>query len=271
MQAVGSQVVELVKAGLSRNEIARRLGVTSSTVSYHIARGRINGADHDARPSIRAPEARYQIATRERVASLLTEGLSRAEIARRLGLSKATVSYHARRLSAPVDGRCARRYDWPAIQRYYDHGHSVRDCQAQFGFSSRTWQAAVKRGAITARPAAMPIDELLVAGTYRGRHNLKRRLLEEGVKEPRCEDCGLTEWRDRPVSFALHHVNGDRHDNRLGNLKLLCPNCHSQTDNFSGRSGHRARSAVAPSLLPEALAPGSNGSTAAARAAAQRD
>lgn len=52
----------------------------------------------------------------------------------------------------------------------------------------------------------------------------------------RCEKCGLDEWRGSPLSLALHHVNGDRHDNRLANLQLLCPNCHSQTDNFAGRN-----------------------------------
>jgi hypothetical protein len=138
-----------------------------------------------------------------------------------------------------VDARCARRYDWEAIQRYYDLGHSVRACQAQFGFSLQTWHAAVKRGAIVARPAALPMDQLLAAGTYRSRHNLKLRLLKEGLKSARCEACGLTEWRERPISFALHHVNGERDDNRLVNLELLCPNCHSQTDTFAGRNGHR--------------------------------
>ena len=62
------------------------------------------------------------------MAQLLAEGLSRVEIARRLGLSKATVSYHARRLGEVIDDRCARRYDWDAVQRYYDEGHSVREC-----------------------------------------------------------------------------------------------------------------------------------------------
>jgi DNA-binding transcriptional ArsR family regulator len=191
----------------------------------------------DFLPSV--PEAFQQIKTRMLVAELLDAGPSRAEIARRLGLSKATVSYHARRLGGAVDDRCARRYDWEAIQRYYDLGHSMRDCQAQFGFSAQSWHAAVQRGAIVARPAALPMDQLLAAGTTRGRHNLKLRLLKEGLKTPQCEECGLTGWRERPISFALHHVNGDRQDNRLENLRLLCPNCYSQTDNYAGRSGRR--------------------------------
>jgi Zn finger protein HypA/HybF involved in hydrogenase expression len=67
--------------------------------------------------------------------------------------------------------------------------------------------------------------------------NLKARLFQAGLKEQRCERCGIADWRGNPLSFALHHVNGDRHDNRLENLEIMCPNCHSQTDNFARRNG----------------------------------
>jgi DNA-binding CsgD family transcriptional regulator len=83
--------------------------------------------------------------TRAEVARLLGLGVRRVEIARRLGVSKATVSYHARRLGQPVDERCARRYDWEAVQRYYDAGRTVRECIDAFGFSSASWFEAVKR------------------------------------------------------------------------------------------------------------------------------
>jgi hypothetical protein len=170
---------------------------------------------------------------------MLNSGVTRAEIARRLRITKATVSYHARRLGAPIDAGCARRYDWQEVQRYYDAGHSVRDCIAEFGFSSAAWFEAVKRGAVVSRPAWTPINELFVAGTYRGRYNLKSRLLRNGLKDGRCERCGLAEWRGESITLALHHVNGVRNDNRLKNLQLLCPNCHSQTDSYAGRNGGR--------------------------------
>lgn len=134
----------------------------------------------------------------------------------------------------PADARFARRYDWNAVQQFYDEGHTVRECQEHFGFSTETWYSARQRGDVVARPIAMAVSELL-AGP-RGRQHLKKRLLREGLLTEACDDCGITEWRDRPLSLALHHVNGDPHDNRLENLQLLCPNCHSQTENFAGRN-----------------------------------
>lgn len=82
------------------------------------------------------------------------------------------------------------------------------------------------------------MDKLLVAGRVAtSRYSLKLRLLATGLKSARCEECGLEEWRGRALSLALHHLNGDRHDNRLINLQLLCPNCHSQTENYAGLTG----------------------------------
>ncbi len=182
---------------------------------------------------------RSTVATRERVAALLGEGLSRAAVARRLGLTKGTVSYHARRLGEPIDDRCRRRYDWSAIQAYYDAGNSMRDCQAAFGFSSHSWADAVARGAITPRPGYRPLEEVFAAHTHRSRGHLKQRLLTAGLKANRCERCGIDRWLGEPITMSLHHINGDRLDNRVENLQLLCANCHSQTDTFSGRNGFK--------------------------------
>jgi len=183
--------------------------------------------------------------TRQRVATLLALGLGRLEIARHLGVSKSTVSYHARRLGEPMHEKATRRYDWAEVQRYYDEGHSITECQLRFGFARETWNAARRRGTIEPRPQAIPIDQLLIAGRARNRTHVKSRLLGSGLKENRCEDCGIVAWRGRPLSMALHHINGDGNDNRLENLRLLCPNCHSQTENFAGRNSRSRRLAKA--------------------------
>ncbi len=133
-----------------------------------------------------------------------------------------------------------RRYDWAEVQAYYDEGHSYRQCHLEFGFCAASWDKARKRGEVTPRPAGMPIEELLVG--RRCRTHVKLRLIRAGLLENRCDECGLTDWRGRPLSIHIDHINGVRGDNRLENLRMLCPNCHSQTDTFGGRNMKRGRS-----------------------------
>lgn len=63
-------------------------------------------------------------------------------------------------------------------------------------------------------------------------NELKLKLYSENLKEEKCEECEITEWMNSPIVFELHHVDGDIHNNNLDNLKILCPNCHSQTNDF---------------------------------------
>ncbi len=172
---------------------------------------------------------------------MVRSGKTVSEIAAALGVSKPTICYHLRKLGYPPSQKFARRYDWAEVQRYHDAGHDRRACQERFGFSKQAWHAAVGRGVILPRPHVIPVENLLVVGrAATKRTHLKLRLVGEGLKSNRCEECGIVEWRGRPLAMALHHRNGDGTDNRLANLQMLCPNCHSQTDNFGGRNRGRA-------------------------------
>lgn len=138
-----------------------------------------------------------------------------------------------------------KRYNWIEIQAYYDEGHSTRDCMNHFGFTAAAWEKARKRGEIQARRnQGMPIDKLLTGP--RGRTHLKGRLLRAGLLQNRCNECGLTEWRGRPLNAHIDHINGIKDDHRLENLRMLCPNCHSQTNTYGGRNLKRRRALQEP-------------------------
>jgi hypothetical protein len=82
----------------------------------------------------------------------------------------------------------------------------------------------------------LPLSEILVEGSTYHRGHLKDRLFAEGIKQPRCELCGQGEvWRGRPMALILDHINGIPNDNRLENLRVVCPNCSATLDTHCGR------------------------------------
>lgn len=83
---------------------------------------------------------------------------------------------------------------------------------------------------------AIPLEEVLVKNSKYSRGNLKRRLIVEGLLDNKCYECGCgPEWNGKDLVLQLEHKNGDGLDNRLENLSVLCPNCHSQTKTFCRR------------------------------------
>lgn len=80
-----------------------------------------------------------------------------------------------------------------------------------------------------------PAVAYLHQGSTIATHELKLKLIRDGIKVAQCESCYLRTWMNNSIPLELHHINGDRFDNRLENLKILCPNCHALTDNHAGK------------------------------------
>ncbi len=84
---------------------------------------------------------------------------------------------------------------------------------------------------------AQPLDEILVEHSTYSRGHLKTRLYESGLKLPICELCWQDEmWQGRRMSLILDHINGVRDDHRLGNLRIVCPNCNATLDTHCGKN-----------------------------------
>lgn len=169
---------------------------------------------------------------KDEILARLGQGKSFNQIAREVGCSKGTVSFHANRIGHVILRESSNnRYDWAEVQKYYDEGHSRIECLKHFGIHPSSWDKAKKSGRIVVnRDYRIPLEELLVSDRPKTtRHHLKRRLLQAGLLENKCQICGIDTWLGYPLVLELDHINGRETDNRLENLRLLCPNCHSQT------------------------------------------
>lgn len=83
-------------------------------------------------------------------------------------------------------------------------------------------------------------DILIENSTYKSTNNLKLRLYKEGLKRPICEKCGQNEnWHNEHISMILDHINGINNDNRLENLRILCPNCNATLPTHCGKNSKK--------------------------------
>lgn len=145
------------------------------------------------------------------------------------------------------------RYDWneEKVREAVQKSTCYRDVLRELGINTSgnngaTLQRKIKEYGIdishfTFRPKNPPsqkktVYEYLKKGSKIHAFKLKEKLFKEGLKENRCEICGTDTWLGKKLICQLHHINGDNTDNRLENLQILCPNCHSQTDNYCGQA-----------------------------------
>lgn len=154
---------------------------------------------------VAAPRPRY---TREEAAEAIASSLSFSEALRKLGMR-------------PSGGNHAtlKKYatSWRISTAHFDPYAASRPFLGRF--------------------PALPLETVLVENSTYNRGNLKRRLYAEGLKDRRCELCGQGEvWRGKQMALILDHINGVANDNRLENLRIVCPNCAATLDTHCGRN-----------------------------------
>lgn len=104
-------------------------------------------------------------------------------------------------------------------------------------FTGQAWNKGKSYSKETAR---LSLDKILQEGVIYCSDTLKKRLIKQNLKKNECELCHIS---GEKVGLELHHINGDHYDNRIENLQILCPNCHSKTPNFRNRGGENTTEA----------------------------
>ena len=129
-------------------------------------------------------------------------------------------------------------------------GYPMNTCAAKLGLKPSTFKRralllgvyepnqgrrGIKRDPKEFEKMRIPTEKI-ISGEHDREYSssrLRKRLLSEGHKENNCEKCGINEWMGQKIKLELHHIDGNRINNRLENLAILCPNCHSLTPNHS--------------------------------------
>ena len=218
------RILELWEQGHSKVQIAEMTSITRYRVTNCIERyrsiaqldeitqhGRITAVDfspkaHPIVDKIRKPNRSY---TDEDLVKAIHESHSLADTLRKLGLRPAGGNYTL--LKRKIE------------ELELDTSH----------FRGQGWSKGKKQTHVTRQS----LDKILIENsTYKNSNSLRKRLINEGVFEHVCVNCELDTWLDQPIPLELDHINGNNRDNRLENLRLLCPNCHALTATYRGKN-----------------------------------
>lgn len=198
-----SEFTEAVMNGTNICQTLKSLKLAFRGASYRIFKERCKVLNLDL-GHFKSDKVRRKELSKEQITEVIQQGKSRNDCLILLGLN-------------PLTG---------ANIRWLSSFIKIEDLQ-----TSHWLGLAHAAGTTHNRAIRKPLKELLSEGTNIS-NNQKKRLIKEGILKNKCYECGISSWRDKPLSLHLDHINGCHSDNRLENLRILCPNCHSQTETY---------------------------------------
>jgi hypothetical protein len=201
------ELIDAVDVSTSFKQVCDRLGLwpcggTYRTLERHMARLQLETTHLDRR---RQAERRLR-------RQWTDQDLERAV------RESATLSEACRRLGYETNGGVNRLVRRHIVRLGLDTSH----------FKGQAWA----RGRSFPGARHRRLSEILVEGSMYPSPRLRKRLIAEGIKPACCEICGLASWNGKALPLELDHINGDPTDNRIENLRILCPNCHAVTETW---------------------------------------
>lgn len=260
------QLRTAVAASRNYRETMQRLGLSGSGDAHWSVRHRIRALSLD---TTHFEHSRFKPWTDDQLRLLVPTSTSFVELLTKLGLDPANGMYPKLRRRVALLGldvshflrvrgsRARRRFRWtdetlvaavrssrsfagvmrelgliPAGGNYDQVQRRISELQLDTShFTGQGWSKGI---AFHSNPP-LPLAEVLVAGRPTSSHLLKQRLFREGLKKPACELCGWAERSaDGRLPLELDHINGDKNDNRIENLRIVCPNCHAMQPTHRG-------------------------------------
>lgn len=198
MTEIYEKILELREKGLTTNQIDAELNVGKGKITYAISK-RFAERQERIKAKAKADEEFEKL-----VIEYLPKSNSLNNLCNNLGLR--------------------------GVEGYYT---KIKKIIAKHNLSTEHFGTIQIRSAGRNMYTAMSDEEFFIEGHKRNGTCLIKRLLDSGLKEYKCENCGISEWDGKPLRLQIHHINGHHCDNRVENLQILCPNCHTQTDTYA--------------------------------------
>jgi len=171
----------------------------------------------------------------DKIRSMLLDGKTNKEISTELGCTRSVVSYHSIDLGLSKPRARGSLKNWKQIAKFYET-HTRAETFVEFNLGDWDWNQAQCRGDITSRgfdDIRTSWEDILVENSTYDNSSLKCRIMKENILPNICVLCGqLPEHNGMALVLQLDHINGINNDNRIENLRILCPNCHTQTDTW---------------------------------------